>query len=375
MDHPIGSDDTALIEVTGPPAQQRVQHGDSILGRVHVPPWRRLVVDSPDDTLDRFARWCRADKGTSLLAIKAPKRIPEKVEGLFGYARKPSLPLIDGQTQPSHQLAHQRERCRTVAGPAANHEIVSVIDDVRIETRIVASVVPRQEKAPKVEVRKEWRCRPSLRGPSLPIASFCRAQQPSSGYALTHRRDEPRFEYRQHGAIGNPTGDTSQQWTVGDGGKVVAEISVHDLPSVVLGDVEVRATHCHLGVRPRPEPVLLRSQVRFEDGTEHKYHGGLDHTVLHGGYAQRSLATISLWNPDAQKWLWDIGFVPQLFPQRSKPLVYALSVDRLETDPIHTRGAGICPAPTVCFTENVRSADFVPKAVEPKARFGLRFYL
>ena len=221
LDDPVRPDHSTLIEIAGPTAQQRVQRSHSFLGRFQIPPWRRLVMDSLDDALERFARRLRADKGTAVLAVEPPNRIPEKVERLFGYTREPSLPVIDRQPQPFHQPPHFREGGRAVAGTTADHEIIGIVDDVRIKPRTVAIAVPRQEKASEVEVRKKRRCRSSLRGASLPVTSFCRAGQPSSTSPLTHRCREPLFEHRQHRAIGHPTSDTLRQRTMRDCREVV----------------------------------------------------------------------------------------------------------------------------------------------------------
>src|SRR5207245_609257 len=100
--------------------------------------------------------------------------------------------------------------------------------------------------------------------------------------------------------------DTTHQRTVRNRGEIVAEISVHHFASAVLGDVKVCPAHRHLRVHLRTKPVLLRSQVRVKNWTEHQHRGGLDHAVLYRRDAERSLSTIAFWNPDAQERLWCI---------------------------------------------------------------------
>jgi transposase len=301
LDNPVCADDATLIEVAGPAAQQHVEDGYSSLSRFQIPSRCRLVMDPLDDALERFTRRLRTDEGPAVPAVKPPDRIAEEVERLRRNARQPGLSVIHRQPQPRHQPPHFGERRRPVSGSAADHQIVSIIDDVRIESRAIAVVVPRQKKASEVEVRKERRCRSSLRGTSFPVASFRRADQPPSASPFTHRRREPPFEHRQHCAIGHPAGDALHQRTMRDRCEVVGKVRIYYFPSAMLGDMKVRATHCHLRVHPWTEPVLLRSQVRFENGAEHDYHGGLDHAVPDRRYAQRSPAIVSLWNPYAQK--------------------------------------------------------------------------
>jgi hypothetical protein len=306
LDDPVCSDHTTLIKVARPAAQQRVQFSDSLLGRVKVPPRRRFVVDSLDDTLERFAGRLGADEGFAVLPVEPPDREPEEVERLLRYARQSGLSVINRQAHLSHQPPHHCKRSHTVAGAAADHKIISIVDDMRIESVSVTMVVPRQKEASEVEIRKERRCRSSLRGTPIPVASFSRAEQPSAGCSFPYRRREPPFEHRQYGTVGYSTGDTPHQRPVRDCRKIVAQIRVYYVPSVVLSDMEVRPANRHLGIHIRTEPVLLRSQVFVEDGTEDQHHGGLDYSVLDSRDAQRSLATIPFWYPHTQEGLWRV---------------------------------------------------------------------
>ena len=153
---------------------------------------------------------------------------------------------------------------------------------------------------------RSGRDRTSLRGPSIPVASFRRAVHPAARCSFTYRRREPPLEHRQYLTVGHSASDAPHQRPVRDCRKVVAQIGVHYVPSVVLSDMEVRPANRHLGVHVRPEPVLLRLQVLVENGTEDQYHGCLDHAVLYCGDAQWSLATIPFGYPHAQEGLWRI---------------------------------------------------------------------
>jgi hypothetical protein len=119
----------------------------------------------------------------------------------------------------------------------------------------------------------------------------------------------------------------------------------------------------------------LRLQVHVENRAEHQHRGGLDHAVFYRRNAERSLSTIAFWNPDAQKRLRRITLAPQLSPQRSEPLSLALGLDRLEVDAIHPRRAAIGAAASIRFLQDVFSANLIPQAVEPIARFRLGFRL
>jgi hypothetical protein len=139
--------------------------------------------------------------------------------------------------------------------------------------------------------------------------------------------------------------------------------------------MEVRSADGHLRIHAGSEPVLLRRQVRLEDRTEHQHHGGLDHAILHRRDAQRPLATISFWDPYTKKRLGCISLAPQLFLQRSEPLIGPAGLDRREVNPVDTRRAGIGPATSQCFSEHIFPTDLVPQAVKSIARFRLGFRL
>jgi len=364
-----------LIEIAGPAAQQRVQLDHSLLDRKRVPPSRRLVVNSLDDPLKRLARRLGADERLAVLSVKSSHGVPEEVEGLLWHARDPGLPFIDGQTQPFHQPPHRRERLRPVAGSAADHEIIGIVDDVRIESPIVTVLVPCPQESPEVEVSEERRCRSPLWSPSLPVASLRCAQCRAPVRALPHRYRQPALEDRQDLPVVHAPRDAPQQRTMRDCGEVVGQIRIHHFSPVMLRNVKVHSPHSRLRIPSGPEPILLRGKVRFEDRTEHEHDGGLDHAILHRRDTQRPLATIAFWNPHTQKRLRCIALAPQFLLQRYEPPVYACGLDRFEVDPIHPRCAGISPAAPKCFEEYVFAIDLVPQAVESAARFGLGFRL
>src|SRR5664280_2483320 len=374
LDDPVCADHSTLIEVARPAAQQRVQFSHSLLGRLQVPSSCRFVMDLLDDAFEGSTGWLGADEGFAVLSVEPPDAIPEKVKGLFGQARDPSLAVIDRQTQLVHQATHRRKRRRPVTGRAANHEIVSIIDDVGIESRRVAVLVPREQEAPEVKIGEERRCRSSLGSSPLPIASLCGSKKRVAIRALAHRRPQPLLDHRQDLLVGDSAADATHEGTVWDRGEVVAEISVHDFPAAVL-DVKVRPAHRHLRVQLRTKSVLLRSQILVKNRTEHQHRSGLDHAVFYRRDAERSLSTIAFWNPDAQKRLWCISLAPQLFSQRPEPLFLTLGLDRFKVDAIHSRRARIGAATSIRFVQNVFSVNLIPKAIEPIARFGLGFRL
>src|SRR6185437_9963346 len=93
------------------------------------------------------------------------------------------------------------------------------------------------------------------------------------------------------------------------------------------------------------------------------------------GDTQGPSATITFWDPYSKKWLRRIPLAPQLFLQRSEPLICPAGLDRREVDAVDTRHTGISPASSKCLTENIFPTDLVPQAVKSIARFRLGFRL
>src|SRR3972149_2802873 len=136
-----------------------------------------------------------------------------------------------------------------------------------------------------------------------------------------------------------------------------------------------RPTNCHLGIHARSEAVLLWAKNGFKDRANHQQQRHLRHAVRDRGDAEWTLAAIALGYPHAKKGLRAIGLAPQLLLQLRRPRSYALGLDLLERDPVHTRCPAVGTAVLVCLPEHVLSADLVPETVETIARLGLCFRL
>ncbi len=67
----------------------------------------------------------------------------------FGYAREPGPGLVHLQLEPHHQRFHSFLRPLGIAGSAADHEIIHIVDDVGGELILVPVVAPGQQKRVK----------------------------------------------------------------------------------------------------------------------------------------------------------------------------------------------------------------------------------
>jgi hypothetical protein len=80
----------------------------------------------------------------------------------------------------------------------------------------------------------------------------------------------------------------------------------------MLRHMPIHASERHLGVQSRTEAILLRQQVRLENGADDQHHRHLHHAVADGRNAEGPMASVALWYPNAQEGLWGIGPRDQL---------------------------------------------------------------
>src|SRR3954463_1756480 len=154
--------------------------------------------------------------------------------------------------------------------------------------------------------------------------------------------------------------------------EVVLQINVRYFSPSVVRDVPKSPTDGHLGIHPGSETVLVRQQVRLEDGADYQQRSHLGHTIGNGGNAERPLSAVAFRYPDAQEGLRPVAAVPQLLPQLFQPLFNAVLLDLLERLAVRARGAGIVPTAPIRLGQDVRPADLVPQAVEAEGWFSLR---
>ncbi len=128
----VGWADRPQTEVVGPAIQPLVercyQRCRILLG---VTPSGHLS-DRLTNTLYSLLGRSGAPIGTPRLwRAASTKRIPEKIELFFRQATDPRLTFVHRQLQPRHHGPH-RPQCLVGLGTTANHEIIHIINDVRL---------------------------------------------------------------------------------------------------------------------------------------------------------------------------------------------------------------------------------------------------
>src|SRR4051794_41906355 len=89
----------------------------------------------------------------------------------------------------------------------------------------------------------------------------------------------------------------------------------------MVRDVPKSPTDGHLGIHLGSETVLVRQQVRLEDGADHQQRTHLGHTIGNGGKGQAPLAALAFCYPEPQEGRRPGTAAPPLPPPRFPPPV------------------------------------------------------
>ena len=139
----------------------------------------------------------------------------------------------------------------------------------------MAMAMPRQQKASEVAVGQQGRNHSALRGSPFRPSCFGGLHRPPAD-DFHHRRRKPALDGVKHMPVGDAPGQAAQQGGVRNRGEIVAQVRVYHLPPPMLRDVPINPSESHLGVQPGAETILLRQQVRLEDGTNDQHRRHLD---------------------------------------------------------------------------------------------------
>ena len=127
-------------------------------------------MDPAEQSGYRLARWAGPNVGLAILAVEAPNRVTQEVETLLWYRHEVRLLLVHPKPQSFHQLPHPGHRRRTVSRPAADHQVIGIVDDLCVKLSGIAELLPGQKETTEVQVghgRSKTRMRPLLRRISI----------------------------------------------------------------------------------------------------------------------------------------------------------------------------------------------------------------
>src|SRR5215472_1905583 len=205
IDSVVGFTDWSQTEVVRPsdhhpvefPYQCRcIQLGGTAFG---------FFANSSTDALHSLLRRYRAQIGASgPRRVATPKRVPQKVELLFWQRTDPRLRFVHRQLQLRHHVPH---RGQSLFGSAttADHEIIGIVDDVRLESLLVPQLHPAEHEPAHVQVAEQGADRRSLRStPTLiPIARTTTLIAAFVGFF--YGSVQPHLDQMQHGSIDDPS--------------------------------------------------------------------------------------------------------------------------------------------------------------------------
>src|SRR5262249_4863287 len=133
----VGIADGTQAEVVGPtrelPVERFYQRFRILLGVTR----SRHFADRLTHALYSFLGLSLAPIGLPCLRrVTSAKRIPEKIERFSRQSTDPRLTFIHRQLQPRHHAPHRAQGLFGL-GTTANHEIIGIVNDVRLQTLLV----------------------------------------------------------------------------------------------------------------------------------------------------------------------------------------------------------------------------------------------
>jgi hypothetical protein len=123
----------------------------------------------------------------------------------------------------------------------------------------------------------------------------------------------------------------------------------------------------------RPIGVLFRLQISLEDRFQYQNRRHLDHAILDGRYAQRSLLSVGFWDVYPANRQRAIGLRPQRLRPFFQPFRHAALFNLLERDSVHARRTTVGAASPPRLRQHILAMEFVVQRVEPVGRIPLRF--
>src|SRR3954454_24200203 len=149
---PIGFADRTEAEVVGPANHHAIEAAyDCCLNQQGLVP-SGFAADRLTDAGHPLLRWNSAQIGPPRFRrIATSKRIPQKVELLFRHPADPRLCLVYRQLQSAHDVPH-RCKCIFCTPATADHQVISIIDDIRSETLLVSQLLPAEHEPAHVQI-------------------------------------------------------------------------------------------------------------------------------------------------------------------------------------------------------------------------------
>jgi hypothetical protein len=156
-----------------------------------------------------------------------PKRVTRKVEALFARLPNTGLRLIQSEFQPRHHLPRPFQ-CLLRFAATEDHEIIRVVDYLRLKSLSPFGVLPTLQQTVHVQVGEHRAGHPTLRSPAVAILPSRQSALPVF-VPFLDRSCEPHLDQTQHIPIHNSLSDTLHQFAVWNGVEVLGQISVRHI--------------------------------------------------------------------------------------------------------------------------------------------------
>ena len=235
-------------------------------------------------------------------------------------------------------------------------------------------LLPTQDEPTHIEVGEQRRDGGALRRALALVLVAGRSLFASPLVFLLDRHLQPLLEQVEHVPIADAPSQRLHQVAVGNAVEVAAQVCVHHfrVPRVHQG---MDRAYGIQRTAVRSVGVLLRLQVRLENGFEDQHCRHLHHAITDRWNAQRPFFAVRFGNPYPPDWLRSIRLVLEFLRQFTQPLLFAVRFDVRERLPVHTGSAAVVTAPRQRMPEHIAAVHLVVERVEAIRGCSLRFGL
>src|SRR5215469_10910739 len=252
-----------------------------------------------------------------------------------------------------------------------DHEIVCVVDDLRLKGLSPSGDPPILQEPIHVQVGEQGTDHPTLRS-SAGVALASRPASIPLLIPLFNRNFKPRLDQTQQVPIDDAPGDRLHQFPVRNGVKVFRQIGV-DHVGVPGAEKFMHLPDGVLGASLRSVTVSVRFHVGLEDGFQHQFGCRLDHSIPDRGNSERPLAAPRLRDHHPSHWLWLVAPGVEFISEFRQPLLPPYpQLDPFEGLTIDARRALVGFCQVVRMSQNILAVDLVVEQIKAVMRFVLR---
>src|SRR5262249_53012258 len=169
--------------------------------------------------------------------------------------------------------------------------VVSIVDNAAAKTLVMPALLPCFQKPAHIDVRQQRREYPALRRAPVAGAPLC----PVAAVPSFHWRLQPHPDQMQYGAVRYPTRNRPQPCRIRNRVEGLRQVGIDHMKQASL-ETLMYSPNSLLSASPWTVTVRVAREIRREDWLQDQFHRRLHDPIFDGGNAQRTFATIRLWD-------------------------------------------------------------------------------